>query len=116
MQKNTPLPIRRGIQQTRLSRAKRDAEEDRISGAVRARDRSGPEVTKRSMRLASGQEAKRRKNATGLGGTVGRMVGGGATLKLSRAEINSVAKGDLTFLGARPRTFKSPKHVKSFKR
>ena len=109
VQKNTPLPIRRGIQQTRLARAKRDAEEDRISGAVRPRDTSGPAVTKRGMRLASGEEAKRRKNAKGLSGTLGRMVGGGATLKLSRAEINSVAKGDSTFVGSKARPHKSPK-------
>jgi hypothetical protein len=89
VQANTPLPIRRALEATRLKRARAQAALDRQSGIVRAKhtsdDLAHPALTKRQFRSESGQEAKRRKAARGIGGAIGKW--GAGTLSLSRDEI-----------------------------
>jgi hypothetical protein len=76
-----------------LKRAKSQAEDDRHSGAVRAKRKveGAPALTKQAKRLESGEEKLRRKNARGIGGVVGKLAASGE-LKVSRAEIASVQK------------------------
>ena len=89
VQKNTPLPLRRALQQTRLSRAKKQAEEDRQSGAVRAKTKhgDGPALNQKFKRMESGEEERRRRGAHGIGGLIGRVSGKTGMLHLSRDEI-----------------------------
>jgi hypothetical protein len=91
IQKNTPVTLRRALQQTRLKRVKAQAEEDRLSGAVRAKQKveGAPALTKQGKRLESGEEATRRRKAKGIGGVVGRFSQAGE-LKVSRAEVAQV--------------------------
>lgn len=98
IQKNTPLPLRKALSNARLSRAKKQAEADRQGGVVRSRpviDRdNAPALNKKDKRAKSGEEDRRRRTATGLGGAIGTLQGKGASvLRLSRDEIARGARG-----------------------
>ena len=96
IQRNTPITLRRDLNHARLARAKNDAEADKLAGAVRARPGkdaagAGPALTKSAMRVQNGDEAKRKRNARGVGGGgIGKTGKGGSTIVFSKHEIKRI--------------------------
>ena len=91
IQRNTPITLRRDLNHARLARAKKDAEADKLAGAVRARpSKDGVALTKSAMRVQSGAEAKRRRNARGIGGGGIGKKSGSSTVVFSSHEIKRI--------------------------
>lgn len=99
IQKNTPLPLRRALQKSRLNRAKtqdqqaKEAQLLRPKGGGSSSSGNEPALTKREQRERDGTEAKRKKNAKGISGVVGQMVGGATTLRLDKRQIEAINSG-----------------------
>lgn len=96
IQDNTPLPLRLALQKTRLKRTKQQVAEAKEAGLLRPHakgSREEPALTQHEKRLRDGSEARRKREARGIGGVVGQMVGGATTLRLSKSQIQAVNSG-----------------------
>lgn len=95
IQQNTPLPLRLALQKTRLKRTKQQVAEAKEAGLLRARSKNAeePALTQHEKRLRDGSDARRKREARGIGGVVGQMVGGATTLRLSKNQIQAVNAG-----------------------
>lgn len=97
IQDNTPLPLRRALQAARLKRTKAQVTEAKQAGLLRPHSTAGageqPALTKHEHRKRDGTESKRKREARGIAGVAGQMVGGATTLKLSKREIDAVNSG-----------------------
>jgi hypothetical protein len=101
--KHAPRTLHEKIYTARLKRAKIADAEARENGVVTAAGKGKYALTKKARREQLGVEDKRRKNAKGITGVVGKMRKGGAVLTLNKEEIRRGNEGDFGGINKRKR-------------